>query len=110
MISARMAELNRDLVHAEAERIALEADVETIKSSKYDSLPAVVESRLIQQLREESSKLEGQYASLSNQFTPDYPPVAQLRAQLREVRQQEQGRDREGGREYSSKISLSVGA
>ena len=89
MISARMAELNRDLVQAEAERIALEADVQTIKSSNYDALPAVVESHLIQQLKEESSKLEGEYASLSNQFTPDYPPVAQLRAQLREVRQQE---------------------
>jgi len=90
MISARMAELNRDMVQAEAQRIALEADVQTIKSDHYDALPAVVDNQLIQKLREESSRLEGQYASLSNQFTTDYPPVAQLRAQVKEAQRREQ--------------------
>ncbi len=90
MINARMTELNRDMVQAEAERIALEADVQTINNKNYDSLPAVVNSTLIQNLAEESSKLEGQYANLANQFTPDYPQVAQLRAQVKQVRQREQ--------------------
>ncbi len=90
MVSDRMATLNRDLVQAEAQRIALEADVATIKNSDVQSLPAVTESALIQRLREQAATLEGQYASLSNQFTPDYPPVAQLHAQLAEIRQQEQ--------------------
>ncbi len=90
MVSDRMATLNRDLVQAEAQRIALEADVATIKNSDVQSLPAVTESPLIQRLREQGATLEGQYASLSNQFTPDYPPVAQLHAQLAEIRQQEQ--------------------
>jgi capsular exopolysaccharide synthesis family protein len=90
MVSDRMATLNRDLVEAEARRIALEADVATIKNSNAQSLPAVTNSSLIQRLREQAATLQGQYASLSNQFTPDYPPVAQLHAQLDEIHSQEQ--------------------
>lgn len=90
MVSDRMATLNRDLVQAEAQRLALEADVDTIKNSNAQSLPAVTSSALIQRLREQAATLQGQYASLSNQFTPDYPPVAQLHAQLAEIHAQEQ--------------------
>ena len=89
MISDRIADLNRAVGNAEAVRISLESDVRTIDSNDYDALPAVAESTLIQTLKGESSKLEGQYASLSNQFTLDYPPVAQMHAQLLEVQRRE---------------------
>ena len=88
--SDRLGDINRNVVQAEASRISLEADLQTIQSNDYESLPDVVESGLIQTLKEQSASLEGQYASMSNQFTPDYPPLAQLRAQLLAARSREQ--------------------
>jgi capsular exopolysaccharide synthesis family protein len=90
LISDRIADLNRAVVNAEAARISLGSDVHTIQGNDYNSLPAVTDSTLIQRLKEASAKLEGEYASLSNQFTLDYPPVAQLHAQLLEAQRREQ--------------------
>jgi len=89
MVGDRLSALNKALVEAEETRISLQADVGTIQANDYDSMPAVVNNSLIQSLKVEASRLEGQYASLSNQFTPDYPPVAQLHAQLLEVERKE---------------------
>lgn len=89
MASERMSELNRALVQAETARISLQADVETIKAREYDSLPAVVNTVLIQNLKSEASKLEGECASMANQFKADWPPLAQLRAQLVQVQDRE---------------------
>jgi capsular exopolysaccharide synthesis family protein len=89
IVSQRLMQLNHDLVDAEAERIALEADVKTIQNQDYDALPAVVNSALIQNLKAQSTALQGQYASLASQFTPDFPKVAQLQAQLKEVKTRE---------------------
>ncbi len=90
LVSDRIADLNRAVVNAEAARISLGSDVHTIEGNDYDTLPAVTDSPLIQRLKEASAKLEGEYASLSNQFTLDYPPVAQLHAQLLETQRREQ--------------------
>jgi len=87
--SERLADLNRAVVQAEAQRISLQADVETIKAGEYDSLPAVVSSTLIQNLKNEASKLDGQYANMANEYTPDWPPLAQLHAELLEVQERE---------------------
>jgi polysaccharide biosynthesis transport protein len=90
MAGERMAELNRAVVQAETQRISLQADVETIKVGDYDSLPAVVNTTLIQNLKSEASKLEGQYANMANEYTPDWPPLAQLHAELLQVQDREQ--------------------
>jgi capsular exopolysaccharide synthesis family protein len=90
LITQRMSDLTRGLVQAEETRIALQADYETINSKDYDSVPAVVNSTLIQRLKLESSRLEGQYASLADQYTHEYPPVGQAHAQLLKVQRREQ--------------------
>ena len=90
MAAERMAELNRAVVIAETQRIALQADVETIKAGEYDSLPAVVNTTLIQNLKREAARLEGEYANMSNEYTPDWPPLAQLHAELLQVQGREQ--------------------
>jgi polysaccharide biosynthesis transport protein len=86
MMSERMEDLNRALLQAEENRIALEADVQTIKANDYDAVPEVVNSTLIQHLKVEASRLSGQYTNLANEYTPSYPPLIQLRAQLMEER------------------------
>jgi polysaccharide biosynthesis transport protein len=89
MLALRATELNRAVVEAETQRIALQADVETIKTGNYDALPAVVSSGLIQNLKGEASKLEGDYAHMASEYTPDWPPRAQLQAQLMRVQERE---------------------
>jgi capsular exopolysaccharide synthesis family protein len=89
MVSDRINALNKGLVQAEETRIALQADVEAIKGNDYDSLPAVVSNGLIQNLKVQAAQLEGRYANLANEATLNYPPLAQLHAQLRQVQQRQ---------------------
>ena len=90
MISDRMAAINKALVDAEETRIALQADVETVNNDNYDAVPAVVSNSLIQRLKVQLSELQGRYANMASEYTPDYPDVARLHAQLLEVQRREQ--------------------
>jgi polysaccharide biosynthesis transport protein len=90
MVSDRMAAINKALVDAEETRIALQADVETVNNDNYDAVPAVVSNGLIQRLRVQLSELQGRYANMASEYTPDYPDVARLHAQLLEVQRREQ--------------------
>jgi polysaccharide biosynthesis transport protein len=90
MVSDRMAAINKALVDAEETRIALQADVETVNNDNYDAVPAVVSNGLIQNLKVQLSQLQGRYANMASQYTPDYPDVVRLHAQLLEVQRREQ--------------------
>jgi polysaccharide biosynthesis transport protein len=82
----RLADLNRRLTEAEAERIGLEAQARLIKRRDYDSLPAVIGNSLIQNLRAQVVQLESEHAKLAAQFLPGYPRLAQVKAQLEETK------------------------
>ncbi|MGB7948599.1 MAG: polysaccharide biosynthesis tyrosine autokinase [Candidatus Binatia bacterium] len=82
IVTHRLTDLNARLTAAEADRIGLEAEFRLIKSKDYDSLPAIMRNGLIQTLKGDLARLEGEYASLSNQFKSSYPKVSQLKAQL----------------------------
>ena len=82
----RLADLNKRLTEAEAERIGLEAQARLIKRRDYDSLPAVISNSLIQSLRAQVVQLESEHAKLAAQFLPGYPRLAQVKAQLQETR------------------------
>jgi capsular exopolysaccharide synthesis family protein len=76
----RLTDLSKDLTRAQVERIGLESQVELIHHRQYDSLPVVMNDRLVQGMQAELNQLVAQDASLSDQFTGAYPPLAQLRA------------------------------
>ena len=82
----RLADLNRRLTEAEADRIGLEAQARLIKKRQYDSLPAVIGNGLIQGLRSQVVQLEAEHAKLAAQFLPGYPRLAQVKAQLEEAK------------------------
>jgi succinoglycan biosynthesis transport protein ExoP len=82
----RLSDLNKRLTEAEAERIALGAQVKLIHQRTYDSLPAVISNELIQKLKEQLSRLEGEYANLAAEYNLGYPRLAQVKAQLDESR------------------------
>ncbi len=76
----RLTDLSKDLTRAQVERIGLESQVELIHKHMYDSLPVVMDDKLVQSMQAELNQLAAQDASLSQQFTAAYPPLAQLRA------------------------------
>ncbi|HWO42680.1 MAG TPA: polysaccharide biosynthesis tyrosine autokinase, partial [Candidatus Eisenbacteria bacterium] len=82
----RLADLNKRLTEAEAERIALEAQVRTIRSGNYDTIPAIANSLTIQNLKKEMSKLESEHAQLANEFKPGFPQLDKVRAQIDDIR------------------------
>lgn len=86
IVVERLADLNRRLTEAEAERIGLEAQARLIKNRQYDSLPAVINNPLIQNLRSQVVQLEAERAKLGERFLPGYPRFAQLNAQLKEAK------------------------
>jgi polysaccharide biosynthesis transport protein len=86
IVVERLADLNKRLTEAEADSIALEAQVHLIRKRDYDMLPAVINSLLIGTLKGELARLEGEYANLSKEFKPGYPRLDQLQAQAEESR------------------------
>ena len=84
----RLSDLSKDLTRAQVERIGLESQIELIHRHQYDSLPVVMGDKLIQTMQGELNQLAAQDASLSNQFTSAYPPLAQLRAKESAIRAQ----------------------
>jgi polysaccharide biosynthesis transport protein len=82
----RLADLNKRLTEAEAERIGYETQARLIKQRDYDSLPAVIGNGLIQNLKAQVVQLESEHAKLAAQFLPGYPRLAQLKAQLEEAK------------------------
>ena len=85
IVVERLSDLNRRLTEAEADRIALEAQVRLIRNREYDSLPAVINNTLIGTLKQQLSPLEGEYASLSTVYKAGHPRLDQLKAQMDEV-------------------------
>jgi polysaccharide biosynthesis transport protein len=86
IVVERLADLNKRLTAAEADRIGLESHVRLIRKRDYDSLPDVVNNTLIRTLKEQLVRLNGEYAYLSTQFKSGYPRLDQLKAQVEETR------------------------
>jgi succinoglycan biosynthesis transport protein ExoP len=76
----RLTDLSKDLTRAQVDRIGLESQIELIHRHQYESLPVVMNDKLVQAMQGELNQLAAQDASLSDQFTAAYPPLAQLRA------------------------------
>jgi len=83
----RLSDLSKDLTKAQVERIGLESQIELVQRRQYASLPQVMGNSMIQGLQEQLNQLYAQDASLSNEFTSAYPPLAELRAKEAEVNQ-----------------------
>lgn len=86
LVLDRLGDLNKGLTRAEAKRIALEAQVRVIRKGSYDTLPAIINSPLIQNLKTQLAELEGKYAKLASEFKPGYPALDKLRFQVKETR------------------------
>jgi polysaccharide biosynthesis transport protein len=78
----RLAELNETLTKAEAERMAKEALYKQTQARSFDSFPAILENKLIQDLKQSYIQLEAQYMKLLETFKPEYPEMVRLKNQM----------------------------
>jgi polysaccharide biosynthesis transport protein len=82
----RMADLTKAFTDAETRRITAESQMELVQHGQYESLPQVVNNPSISMLRPQLVNLEAEYAKLSTAFNPEYPKLAELKAQLKQDR------------------------
>lgn len=83
-----LSELNASLAKAQDERIRAEAEWAQAAQGEGLGLPQVVGNPLIQRLREERSKLQGEYQEKLRTFKPDYPDMQRLSGQIAEIDRQ----------------------
>jgi succinoglycan biosynthesis transport protein ExoP len=83
----KLADLNRELTEAQADRINKEAVYELAEAGNYDAIPAVRESPVIQASLKRQGELSDQYTEALNQYGPKFPKVVRLEAQLKEIEQ-----------------------
>src|SRR3984893_16160041 len=83
----KLADLNRELTQAQADRINKEAVYQLAEAANYDALPVVRESPVIQESLKRQGELSDQYTEALNQYGPKFPKVVRLEAQLKEIEQ-----------------------
>jgi capsular exopolysaccharide synthesis family protein len=82
VIMQRLTELNEALTKMEAERMSKEALYNQTRDRNSDSLPLILENKLIQDLKQAYIQMEGQFMKLSETFKPDYPEMVRLKNQM----------------------------
>jgi len=87
----RLTDLNDALTKAESERMAKEALYKQTRDRNSDSLPSILENRLIMDLKQAYIQLEAQYMKLSETFKPDYPEMVRLKNQMQTIQKRIDG-------------------
>jgi succinoglycan biosynthesis transport protein ExoP len=83
--SQKLTELEKELTDAEADRINKEAVYELAQSGNYDSIAAVRESVVIQDILKQQTTLSAQYTDAVGQYGPKFPRVLRIEAQLKDL-------------------------
>jgi len=87
----RLTELNEALTKAESERMAKEALYKQTKDRNFDSLPSILENRLIMDLKQAYIQVEAHYMKLSETFKPEYPEMVRLKSQMQTIQKRIDG-------------------
>ena len=82
----RLNKLSDQVQQAHLENINLETKIELINQGQAEALPAVIESKMVQSLKESLDGLLAQYAAMSSQYKPGYPPMAEVIAKIKRSR------------------------
>jgi capsular exopolysaccharide synthesis family protein len=80
-----LSEFTAALARAQGERIRAEALYKQTESVDSSALSAVLDNRVIQELKTRKAKLEGDYQEGLKVFKPSYPKMLQLESQIAEV-------------------------
>jgi exopolysaccharide transport family protein len=90
LATQQLSELSTELSRVRANRSAAEANAEAVRAAlranaSLDTLPAVMQSGLIQNLRERDAELRGQIADLSTTLLSSHPRLRALNSQLADL-------------------------
>ncbi|MBZ0096383.1 MAG: polysaccharide biosynthesis tyrosine autokinase [Sulfuricella sp.] len=83
--SQRFQELNSALGKATQERVDAEAQYQQLQGSKSQAVGKILDSPLIQKLKESKAKLESDYREGLQVYKPAYPKMQQLEGQIAEI-------------------------
>jgi polysaccharide biosynthesis transport protein len=83
----RLAEVSRQLIDAQSERMKKEAVFEFARTGDADVVPQIRESPGVADLIHKRSDLTAQYSDAMNQYGPNFPKVIRLQAQLKDLEQ-----------------------
>ncbi|HVN87118.1 MAG TPA: polysaccharide biosynthesis tyrosine autokinase [Candidatus Binatia bacterium] len=86
IVVGRLDDLNKRLTMAQAERIQFESQYKLIEQRQYEALPAVIDSALVQRLKQSVAELEQKYALMSEKFKPAYPSMIQIKSEVEAAR------------------------
>jgi capsular exopolysaccharide synthesis family protein len=84
-IMERLRDLSRRVTEAQADRITAESDYRLVQNREYDSLPAVINNGLVNNLKAEVSRLETQQAQVAEVFLGGSPQLQEVNSQLRQA-------------------------
>ncbi|MCU1244479.1 MAG: hypothetical protein JWN02_389 [Acidobacteria bacterium] len=81
----RLVRLNGDLTNAQNERILKQSAYDALDRATPDSVAG--NDPLVQQLNEEETRLQRDYAQKLNTFRPEYPDMVRLKGQIEKIHQ-----------------------
>ena len=84
-VSQTLEATNAALAEAEKKRIAAEASYRQVMGARGQGLSQILDSKIIQTLKETKAKLEAQYQDNLSIYKPAYPTMVQLRGQINQV-------------------------
>ena len=84
-VSQTLAATNAALAEAEKKRIAAEASYRQVIGAQGQGLSQILDSKIIQTLKETKAKLEAQYQENLSIYKPAYPIMVQLRGQIGQI-------------------------
>lgn len=111
MYGQQLSEMSAQLVVASGERAQAEARLsqvqELVKSrASMESVPDVLSSAMIQRLREQEAQLMRMEAEIAERYRDNHPPLLNVRAQLRGLRQQINREMQNIARSLSNSVSI----
>jgi capsular exopolysaccharide synthesis family protein len=77
-----LGDMNSKYVEAKGRLALAQARFEAAAKSDAESLPEVLTSPLIADLKKQYAQLEGEYSQMAERFKPDWPPLQQLQQEL----------------------------
>jgi polysaccharide biosynthesis transport protein len=86
VILDRLNKLSEELQDAHLKVIELGAQLALSNKGEAEALPAVIENSLVQKLKGDLDGLEAQYASMTTELKPNYPPVHELQTKIDRTR------------------------
>ena len=86
ILMTRLKEMSSQQVAAEAERISAEADYQQMSKEGSGRTTEVLESPVIQKLKDRQAELEAEYQEQLKVFKPGYPKMQQLAQQIADIK------------------------